>query len=373
MGTNQQLLRKALVNPNDWLSGDPVRKDRLLKILTKMDRGDVVNLGGEYPAGKGQILIATGGTSGNPRFAIHSWDTLCAAATCLMKRVGDKMTSYGVLPLDHVSGFMPVVRSIVSGGKLILGDKQKLEEVSEGMFLSLVPTQLQRFLKEPDLVKKLRACRMIFVGGAAAAEELLENAQSLEIPLAPCYGMTETAAMVTVLMPEEFLAGKRGCGKALPGVGISIEEGSRIHISTPGLCQGYAGNDSVVTNPFATQDQGCLDEDGNLHILGRMDRVIITGGEKVQPEEVEAVLKAVSKAQAALVVGLPDEEWGHRVVAFVTSTKQNPSSITVALKRKLPSYKVPKQILFVEELPLNDLGKVNWDLVSKLTQDDALA
>ena len=369
MGTNQQLLKKALANPQRWLEGDPVRKDWVMQVLSKIDQGEVVTLGGDEPAKEGEILIATGGTSGNPRFAIHSWDTLCAAADGLIKRASDKMKSYGILPLEHVSGFMPVVRTIVSGGKLVLGDKHSLEGMDEGMFLSLVPTQLQRFMKDPDLVTKLRSCRMIFVGGAAADEELLEKAQLLELPLAPCYGMTETAAMVTVLMPEEFLMGKRGCGKALPGVDISIDEDNRIHISSPSLCQGYAGSETVLTNPFATQDRGFLDDDGNLHILGRMDHVIITGGEKVNPEEVEAVLKEVSAAQNVLVVGLPDEEWGEKVVAFATGTTLQEGAIKDAAKQRLTRYKVPKQIVVVEDLPLNDQGKVNWELVNQLIRD----
>ena len=372
MGTNQQLLKKALETPDAWLAGDPDRTERVLRVLEKIESGEGVTLGGEYPAKAGDILIATGGTSGKPRFAIHSWDTLCAAANCLIERVGDEMQSYGILPLEHVSGLMPVVRTIVSGGKLLLGDKDTLAGMQEGMFLSLVPTQLQRFSKDPELVKKLRACRMIFVGGAAVEEKLLDKAQELGLPLAPCYGMTETAAMVTVLHPKEFVAGKRGCGKALPGVGISTGKDHRIHISTPALCQRYAGSEAVVSQPFATEDRGILDEEGSLHILGRMDRVIITGGEKVDPEEVEAVLKEASGVQDALVVGLPDEEWGQKVIAFVTGTTQEPETLKDAAKRRLPGYKVPKQILFVQDLPLNDREKVDWELVRKLSRDALL-
>ena len=126
MGENQKLLNKALEQPDSWLAADFKESNRILEILTKISRGEGVVLGGEIPPIDGKILIATGGTSGKPKFAIHTWDTLSAAASSLMECIGENIQSCGILPFHHVSGFMPVVRAIISGGKYVQGDPKKL-------------------------------------------------------------------------------------------------------------------------------------------------------------------------------------------------------------------------------------------------------
>lgn len=360
MGENLKELAKALENPACWLAGDSVETSKLLGILRKVAAREGVVLGGEHPPIRGKILVATGGTSGNPRFAIHTWDTLCAAAQCLVEKVGEGIHSHSILPLGHVSGFMPAVRAVVSGGKLVLGRKNELPDSSAGYCISLVPTQLARFLDDSEAVARLKGYRKIFLGGAGADPSILEKARELEIPLSPCYGMTETGAMVTMMGPEDFLNGREGCGEAMAGVEVTISPEGQVLVDTPGLCEGYAGGNGVVGRPFETRDKGEFDAFGSLRILRRMDRVIITGGEKVDPSEVEAALLGIQGIREALVVGLDDREWGQVVTAFVTGDQLDGEVIREALRRQLPGYKIPKAIYVVGELPLDGKGKTDW-------------
>lgn len=365
MGKNLNLLKAAL-DSRDWLTGDPLLVESLLAILQKVANGEGVVLGGESPPRAGKILIATGGTTGHPRFAIHTWDTLCAAANCLARKLGKGIDSYSILPLGHVSGFMPAARAIVSGGKLVLGSKNTLPEDSKGLCISLVPTQLMRFLDDPEAVKKLGGFRMVFLGGAAADPDLLSAARESGIPVAPCYGMTETGAMVTMLDPGDFLDGEGGCGGALPGVDITIGGDGQVFVDTPGLSEGYAGGDGELQQPFATKDRGEFGPSGSLKIIGRMDRVIITGGEKVDPGEVESSLRSIPGVQQCLVVGMEDLEWGQKLTAFVTGHNLLGQHLEKELRKVLPSHKIPKEILVVEKLPFDEKGKLDWEKVRAL-------
>jgi O-succinylbenzoic acid--CoA ligase len=366
MGENWKLLKLALENPKDWLFADSRAEAWILEVLHKVASGEGVVLGGEATAIEGKILIASGGTSGNPKYAIHTWETLSSAVISLVGEIGSGIQSCGVLPMHHVSGFMPIVRAVLSRGKFIQSDPKSLVQDPTNLCLSLVPTQLKRFLNDPKMVSKLRDFRMIFVGGAKVEESLLEESARLELPLAPCYGMTETAAMVTMLPPEEFLNGKRGCGPPLPGVEILSGEKDQILISTKSLAEGYAGMNRRISDPFETQDSGFFDENGSLQITGRLDRIIITGGENVDPVEIEDLIKELAQVEDAMVVGISDEEWGQKVIAFVQAKARGVEPIQSKLKKCLPGYKIPKEILFVQELPLDERGKVDWKMVKKL-------
>ena len=363
MGANLKNLRTAL--EGDWLDADPKVESHLQELLGRIAEGEGVVLQGpgsaavEEPVPHGKILIPTGGTTGTPRFAIHTWETLSHATGNLAARIGGPVHGCCILPLHHVSGFMQVVRALATGGRLHVPDPRTLDVDPHELCLSLVPTQLGRFLEHSAQVERLRQFRMIFLGGAAASPDLLDQARCLELPLAPCYGMTETAAMVTLLEPSSFLAGKEGCGTALPNCAIRIQDG-RIEVHTKSLFEGYWPGDTHDAPSLETQDSGFLDKDGHLHVTGRLDRVIVTGGEKVDPAEVEAALLREPGVREALVLGVEDSDWGHRVVAYVVGESEE---VLESLRLSLPPHKLPKELHCVERLPLSGNGKVAWDQV----------
>ena len=202
------------------------------------------------------IMIPTGGSSGKIRFAIHTWETLTASVQGFQQYFElEKINSFCVLPLYHVSGFMQFMRSFTTGGKLAIasfkaletGEKYDIEP--EKFFISLVPTQLQRLLKNPDTANWLSRFRAVLLGGAPAWPELLATARNHQIKLAPTYGMTETASQIATLKPEDFLAGNNTSGQALPHAKITIRSANgnilcyneigKITVNTKSLALGY--------------------------------------------------------------------------------------------------------------------------------------
>jgi O-succinylbenzoic acid--CoA ligase len=335
------------------------------------------------------ILIPTGGSSGGVKFAIHRWHSLVAACPGLTAFLGaGPIHSCCVLPLFHVSGLMQLVRSFVTGGRIAFASWQDLQAGQFPPFepgstcLSLVPTQLQRLIDEPQIVDRLMALRAIFVGGAALPRELEQRARELKLPLVLTYGMTETAAMVSALAPDDFLAGASNVGRPLShalikviganGAVCSVGEVGRIQIAGDSLFEGYHRRSGGLTeNGLLTDDEGYFDSFGRLHVRGRCDRLIISGGEKIDPQEVEQALLSSGALQQVMVLGWPDVEWGHKMVTFYvrSATAGDEGDWQAALRSDLVNYKIPKLLIEVPRLPLDQRGKIDRSLVERLLVD----
>ncbi|WP_162160903.1 AMP-binding protein [Leptolyngbya sp. PCC 6406] len=374
-----------------------------------------------------QIWIPTGGSSGDLRFACHDWTTLTASVAGFCQHFQaicprTAVTAYCVLPLYHVSGLMQALRCLVTGGQLWV---QSFKELQQGEplpgradFLSLVPTQLQRLLTpgservvpqsrsmgtggtaagravlssdqgsgmepmgiDPERLAWLRGFTAILLGGGPPWPELLARSRVARLPLAPTYGMTETASQVATLLPSAFLAGNSSSGQALPHSHITIQspEGEPLPPNTSGLITISAeslagryrhsamaplGRSLTIAVPFQPGDRGYLDAAGYLYVLGRQGNLIISGGEKVQPEEVEAALLATGQVVDVGVVGVPDGDWGSAIAVLWVprnaAAAADPTLLKAALKGQLSPYKIPKHWLTCPELPRNAQGKLN--------------
>lgn len=360
----------------------------------------------------GWLMIPTGGSSGQIRFAIHTWETLTAAVQGVQDFFGvDRIHACCVLPLYHVSGFMQFLRSFLTGGTLavlpfrtlttqlscaeieevqlkhgrksstridqsIPGGQIPIDWEGRGVFLSLVPTQLQRLLQNSMAIDWLQQFQTIFLGGAPAWTELLTLARSHQLPLAPTYGMTETAAQVVTLKPEQFLQGINNCGQVLPHVTLKIFDGAglplqagqigTIAVRAKSLMLGYFPN-AGYPEEFLTDDLGYFDAQGMLQVVGRNSQKIITGGENVFPTEVEAAIRATGLVSDVCIVGMPDQTWGEAVIAFYVpdSPEVTISTLQAALVPQLSSFKHPKQWIAVESLLRNAQGKINLEYLKQ--------
>ncbi len=325
--------------------------------------------------GSGYLMIPTGGTGGKVRFARHDAATIAAAVRGFTRHFElPQVNAVGVLPLYHVSGLMAWLRCVLTGGEYRPLDWKAVEggalpvmpDKAHGWTLSLVPTQLERLLKQPRAVDWLRRFRIIFLGGAPAWPALLDRAAELRLPLSPGYGMTETAAMIAALRPGEFLAGARSAGAVLPHARLRFDEEGSILVGGDSIFRGYYP-ERREAGDFATQDSGWLDERGHLHVTGRRDAVIITGGEKVNPAEVEAVLRGTGEFSDVVVLGVPDTEWGESVVAaYPAEQPPNQARVETALGKLLSPAKRPKRLVAVSPWPVNAQGKVNRAEVARL-------
>lgn len=316
--------------------------------------------------GDGWLCIPTGGTSGAVRFARHDEHTLGAAVEGFCAHFGLKrVNAVNVLPAHHVSGLMPRIRCAATGGQHVEASWRQVEEGhwpacgGDDWMISLVPTQLQRLLTTPAGVNGLRRFGLIFLGGGPVWAELADAAAAAGLRVALSYGMTETAAMIAALKPEEFLAGQRSSGRPLPHAGITLAPDGVVAIAGESVFRGYFP-EHRTEREFVTEDLGQFDAQGYLTVLGRRDAVIITGGEKVQPAEVETALRASGEFTDVAVLGVPDEKWGEIVVACyaVEGGLPNQSRVNAALE-KLAPYKRPKKQVVIENWPRNAQGKLN--------------
>jgi o-succinylbenzoate---CoA ligase len=316
------------------------------------------------PQNSASIFVATGGTSGMPRFARHTWGTMSAAVAGLQGVLGNEpIYSWCCLPIWHIAGWMQVVRAIQTNGDVVFGNYRDLADPQKdinltGRLISLVPTQLHRLISSALAVSRLRRSRLILLGGAPLREELAEVVRSVRLPVAPTYGMTESAGAVTLLTPDRFLSGENSVGAVLPHTNLRLdEETGTLSIHAKSMCLGYENLNFSSGEWFETSDLAEQTAQGNWRILGRLDRIVNTGGEKVNPVEVENAVIETTLAAGCLTMGISDPDWGERLVAFCTPSTTDVIRLEKTLQTKLTGAAIPKLIVPVDELPINEMGK----------------
>lgn len=332
------------------------------------------------------IMIPTGGSSGKIRFTIHTWETLTASVKGFQQYFQvSQINSFCVLPLYHVSGLMQFMRSFTTGGKLAipvfktLENGEKCDNIEpENFFISLVPTQLQRLLQNPDTANWLSRFHTVLLGGAPAWQELLETARNYQIRLALTYGMTETASQIAALKPEDFLAGYSNAGQVLPHAQVTIRGANGeilcnnqmgdIVVNAKSLSLGYYPEKWVNREYFKLDDVGFFDKKNCLNIIGRSSDKIITGGENVFPIEIEAAIRSTNLVTDICIIGLPDKHWGQVVTAiYVPANSQvTVPALQAAIADKLSKFKQPKNWVVVQQLPRNYQGKVNREQLQEI-------
>ncbi|MEH2209959.1 2-succinylbenzoate--CoA ligase [Nostoc sp.] len=334
------------------------------------------------------IMIPTGGSSGQIKFAIHTWDTLIASVQGFTEYFQLKqVNSFCVLPLYHVSGLMQFMRSFTTRGKLAI---QPFKAVESGQvlnikqsefFISLVPTQLQRLLQNSELTEWLSQFNTVLLGGAPAWNELLEKSRFHRIRLAPTYGMTETASQIATLKPDDFLRGKISIGQILPHAKVTIrnQQGEilnsnqigNITIHAQSLALGYYPKTRENQIDFQVDDLGFLDEQGHLNIVGRNSDKIITGGENIYPAEIESAIQATQMVTDICVIGIPDKHWGQALIAIYIPKQSDISALKIQtlLKDKLSKFKIPKYWIPQQNLPRNSQGKINRQKLQQIATE----
>ena len=349
-------------------------------------------LAADAPPGPAFVL-GSGGSSGGRRWVQLQLAALEAAADGLAQWLQaqaidpEACLCLDPLPLHHISGLMPWLRARRWGARLqelappLLRDPALLAKAcplppDRPALVSLVPTQLIRLLEQPEGVRWLADCAVIWVGGAALPPALADRCRRLGLPLSPCYGSTETGAMVAALPPARFLAGEAGCGPALPHarlrLGVAGDSGP-VEVCAPSLAVGEHRAGRFMPLPlhggwWRSGDRGRFGPSGGLELLGRLDRAISSGGETVFPEQVERrLLEQAEQARLPLaqllLLAEPDPLWGERLVALVRAAPDPaaaPDALIEALRAlaaQLPPSQRPRRWLACPELAPSALGK----------------
>ena len=301
------------------------------------------------------LVIATSGSTGEPKRVVLSRSAMRASATATAARLGGPGQWLLNLPATYVAGLQVLFRSVLAGTEPVVQDgpftAAAAAMTGERRYVSLVPTQLHRMLADPAEAEALRSFDTVLVGGAAVPAGLRARASEAGVHVVATYGMSETCG---------------GCvydGHPLDGVAVAIGSDGRVRIAGPVLFDGYDGRPDLTAEVlrdgwFHTQDLGRLDEDGRLQVLGRADDVVLSGGVNVAGPAVAARLREHPVVEAAEVVGVEDPEWGQRVVACVVGDLVlDEARDWVAAVH--PRSWAPRQLIRLEEIPLLHNGKVD--------------
>jgi o-succinylbenzoate---CoA ligase len=311
------------------------------------------------------VVITTSGSTGRPKAVELTAAALVASASASLRRIGARPQWRWLccLPMFHVSGLGVLVRSLLTGTDPVITDavSPQVLAASDCAYVSLVPTQLRRLLDTDMGPGQVQA---VLLGGAAPGDTLLADARTAGWRVITTYGMSETCG---------------GCvydSVPLDGVQVRIADGV-VEIAGPTLFTGYLGQPELTASVladgwFRTADLGCWLPDGRLGIRGRADDVINTGGEKVVPGEVEAVLGTAPGVADVVVVGLADPEWGEAVTAVVIpANPANPPDLAVLksiVRAVMSAYAAPRLVVVVSQFPLLPSGKPDRVAVRKLAE-----
>jgi O-succinylbenzoic acid--CoA ligase len=299
------------------------------------------------PAGV-RLVVATSGSTGAPKRVALTRDAVLASVAASARRLAATGPWVLALPPAYVAGVQVIVRSLVAGHEPALLERDGWPR-GDGWFASLVPTQLGRLLADEAAVTSLRRAHTVLLGGGPIDPGLRARAEAAGVRVVATYGAAETAG---------------GCvydGLPLDGVAVAVGEAGRIRIAGPTLFEEYVGDpartaETLVDGWYLTSDAGRLDEDGRLAVLGRLDDVIVSGGVNVPAVAVAARVREHPGIAAAEVLGVPDEEWGNRVVAFVAG--QVPlGELRSWVADVHPRSWAPRQVVAVDEIPLLPNGK----------------
>jgi O-succinylbenzoic acid--CoA ligase len=325
------------------------------------------------------VVIFTSGTSGRPKGVVHTFSSLIKSIEngnqILMHQEKDRWLAS--LPFYHIGGFQILCRSLYYGCTIVLPESLKTDDLVTAItklnptHISLVSAQLQKFIYLG--MKASKSVRITLVGGGFVDDELMFEAEKLGWKPYRVYGSSETASMVTAISANEILSKPQSVGKPLNNVKIKISDDSEILIKSNSLFTKYLGDEketsSKLINAFYhSGDLGFVDDDGYLFIEARRNDLIVTGGENVNPIEVEKAILHIVGIRDVCVFAKQDKTWGQIVACAIVKEDNfiNEKMIKEILKQQLAGYKIPKQFFFTDILPRTSVGKLEREKIKKM-------
>jgi fatty-acyl-CoA synthase len=328
------------------------------------------------------MVLFTGGSTGIPKGAIiHErsivWNSI---NTILSWGLSKDDVAYQPFPLYHIGGWNIFLLPLLHvGGKVVLSSKfeagaaiHALHDYRITRFVG-VPTILYRMATDPKFEQFDLSHVLFGAGGGAMSRELVAMFTSKNYRIFQGYGATETGPNNFYISPERFRAKVGSVGKPMLVVETKLSSDGELLVRGPHAFKGYLGGKPEAFDRegfFHSGDLFSVDSDGDYTFVGRTKDMIKTGGENVYSSEVEEAINALPYVAESAVIGIPDKSWGEIVCAVVVLKKEaeKPSEETVRddLKQRLTSFKVPKRVVFVKELPKSELGKVQKYMVRDL-------
>ncbi len=331
-------------------------------------------------------IMFTSGSSAVPKAVLHTFAHHYYSALGANKNMplqpGDRWLLS--LPLYHVGGLGILFRTLLSGAAMVVPTANALPAKAikrhQVTHVSLVPTQLKSLLEETAKDKAANCLRSILLGGSLIPQKLIIQADQKGLNLYTTYGLTETASQVTTTAsgdaPEKLFT----AGRILAHREIKISKEGEILVRGKTRFKGYIEKDALITpfdadGWFGTSDLGNIDQDGYLTVAGRKDNLFISGGENIQPEEIEGVLARLPNIEDVMVVPVKNDKYGHRPIAFVKlkqKQKIDIAEIIPFLEKYLPRFKIPDRLYewpdSVDQGALKPNRRYFADLAAKLNK-----
>ncbi|WP_226671249.1 class I adenylate-forming enzyme family protein [Metabacillus litoralis] len=333
------------------------------------------------------LMIYTGGTTGKPKGVVLTnksvnWNAYNTIISWGLSS-DDKTLTY--LPLFHTGGINALsIPILMAGGTVIVANKFSSKEAVHLLHdyqctIALFVPTMYHMLVEDDLFRKMpfSSMKAFLSGGAPCPISVYDKFQEKNLPFKEGYGLTEAGPNNFYIHPNDAKRKKGSVGKPmlLNDIKIVDEEGKEVETNEVGellikgnhLFKNYFKNQSATNEALRngwlhTGDLARVDQDGDYYIVGRKKEMIISGGENIYPLEIENVLLAHPYVKEATVIGVNDDKWGEKVVAYVSQKKAKvftSQQIIDYMRQILASYKIPKEIVILDELPKTDVGKIN--------------
>lgn len=335
----------------------------------------------------------TSGTSGKPKIVPLKRRQMLFAAKVSTKNVRPNRNRFWLLcmPLHHVGGISLILRSLLYGSAIFRMDTFDDTKVCEYLsndhrfeVASFVPTMLKRILAKPEL-KIHDDFQGILLGGGPIDVSLVDECFNRGVPIIASYGMTESCAQIAanpLMTIGDLSRPKKSTGKLFAPNKIEIrdannqpleaETSGQLWLKGPQVFDGYLYQNPAETFDeqgwFNTGDFGYLNKNEELFIEARRTDLIVSGGENISPLEVEEALQSLDPIQEAAVIGLPDKEWGQKVVAIVVLQNNQPfdsEEIQDQLRPRLQSFKIPKEVISTDQIPRTQTGKIQRNKIKE--------
>ncbi|MDZ4753882.1 MAG: AMP-binding protein [Phycisphaerae bacterium] len=298
------------------------------------------------------LALRTSGSTAAPKLAVHRLGGLIANAHAANARTPFSEDDCWLMSLSphHIGGIGIIARALVSGGAIRLGRGPGacVADLADDVMIthvSMVATQLRRALDETGINPRMRSLEAIMVGGGPTPAAWRREAVGRGWPISATYGLTECASQVATGRASLDDAATHA-GKPLDGLDVRLAEDGEIIVRGATVFAGYwtpRGVERQAASSFSTGDLGHFDERGALHVVGRKDAMFISGGENIHPEEIENVLCEVPGVSSACVIGIDDDRWQKRPIAFIAGAF-DAAVLEGTLAAKLPRFKWPDHV-----------------------------
>jgi O-succinylbenzoic acid--CoA ligase len=326
------------------------------------------------------LILFTSGSSGKPKAVMLSFENIIQSAMIGNKVLNQTKEDKWLLslPIYHIGGFSIIFRALLFGASIVIPDSLSSNDLSKSIkkhkptLASFVSNQLKKFVDINFIPSN--ELRTVILGGGFSDKDLILESIEQGWKIVKVYGSTETSSFVSFMDTEEVKKKPGASGKVIHPNKIRVTGEGEIIIQSPAVMKGYFKNEKETTNKlrdgfYYSGDIGYLDKEGYLFIEAKRDDLIISGGENINPVEVEKMILLHHNVKEVCVVGIENKEWGQIVSAAILlkeNSRLSESELKDFLKDKLSFFKIPRQMIFINQLPKSELGKIPRGEVKRL-------